>query len=61
MFRACACIFGYSHSIVNQKVGRPAGGGGYNLSDNPGQTGEGGSENHDFGRTSFVNAPLEYT
>ena len=27
-------------------------------SDNPGQTGEGGSENHDFGRTSFVNAPL---
>ena len=28
-------------------------------SDNPGQTGEGGSENHDFGRTSFVNAPKE--
>ena len=28
-------------------------------SDNPGQTGEGGgAENHDFGRTSFVNAPL---
>ena len=34
------------------------GGGGYKLSDNPGQTGEGGSENLDFGRTSFVNAPL---
>ena len=28
-------------------------------SDNPGQTGEGGSKNHDFGRTSFVNAPLD--
>ena len=27
-------------------------------SDNPGQTGEGGSENLDFARTSFVNAPL---
>ena len=34
------------------------GGGGYKLSDNPGQTGEGGSENLDFGRTSFVNGPL---
>ena len=30
-------------------------------SDNPGQTGEGGSENHDFGRTSFVNAPCPFS
>ena len=55
--RACACVCGDSRSIVNQKVGRPAGEGGYKLSDNPGQTGEGGSENLDFGRTSFVNGP----
>ena len=40
--RACACVCGDSRSIVNQKVGRPAGEGGYKLSDNPGQTGEGG-------------------
>ena len=37
---------------------RRGGGGGFRKhSDNPGQTGEGGSENHDFARTSFVNAP----
>ena len=54
--RAYACVCGDSHSIGNQKVGRPTGeGGGCKLSDNLGQTG--GSENLDFGRTSFVNAP----
>ena len=31
--------------------------GGCKLSDNPGQTGEGVSENLDFGHTSFMNAP----
>ena len=55
---AYTCVCGVFHSIGNQKVGRPTGEGGCKLSDNPGQTGEGGSENHDFGRTSFVNGPL---
>ena len=55
---AYACLCGNSHSKINQKVGRPTGEGGRKLSDTPGQTGEGGSENLDFGRTSFVNDPL---
>ena len=55
---AYACLCGNSHSKINQKVGRPTGEGGRKVSDNPGQTGEGGSENLDFGRTSFVNGPL---
>ena len=41
--RAYTCVCGDSHSIENQKVGRPTGEGGRcKLSDNPGQTGEGG-------------------
>ena len=40
--RAYPCLCGDSHSIGNQKVGRPTGGRGCKLSDNPGQTGEGG-------------------
>ena len=57
--RAYTCICGDSHSIGNQKVGRPLGeGGGCKLPDNPGQTREGGSENLDFGRTSLMNVPL---
>ena len=55
--RAYPCVCGDSHYIGNQNVGRPTGEGGCKLSDNPGQTGEGGSENLDFGRTSFVNDP----
>ena len=43
------------HAFV--KVGRPAGEGGYKLSDNPGQRGEGEAENLGFGWTSFVNGP----
>ena len=39
---AYACICGNSHSKINQKVGRPTGEGGRKVSDNPGQTGEGG-------------------
>ena len=53
--RAYTRVWGDSHSIENQKVGRPTGEGGCKLSDNPGQTGEGGSENLDFCRTSFMN------
>ena len=49
--RAYTCVCGDSHSKGNQKVGRPTGEGGCKLSDNPGQTGEGGSENLDFGHT----------
>ena len=55
--RAYTCVCGDSHSIGNQNVGRPTGKGGCKLLDNPGQTWEEGSENLDFGRTSFVNAP----
>ena len=58
-FRPYACVWGNCYSIVNQKVGRLAGEGGIMLSDNPGQTGEGGSENLDFGRTSFMDAPYQ--
>ena len=50
-------IYGDSHSIRNQKAGRPTGEGGCKLSDKPGQTGEGESENLDFGRASFMNVP----
>ena len=39
---AYACLCGNSHSKINQKVGRPAGEGGRKVSDNRGQTGEGG-------------------
>ena len=46
------------HFMVNQKVGRSTGEGGCKLLDNPRQTGEGGSENLNFRRTSFMNAPL---
>ena len=42
--RAYTCVCGASNSLGNQKVGRP--------------TGEGGSENLNFDRTSFMNAPL---
>ena len=54
---AYTCSCSDFHTMGNQKVGRPTGEGGCKLSDNPGQTGEGGSENLDFGRTSFVNGP----
>ena len=40
--RAYTCVCGDYHSSGNQKVGRPTGEGGCKLSDNPGQTGEGG-------------------
>ena len=56
--RAYTCAYSDFHTIGNQKVGRPTGEGGCKLSDNPGQTGETGSENLDFGRTSFMNGPL---
>ena len=56
--RAYPCVCGDSHYIVNQNVGRPTGEGGVKLSDNPGQTGEGGSKNLDFRRTSLMEAPL---
>ena len=54
---AYTCSCSDFHTMGNQKIGRPTGEGGCKLSDNPGQTGEGGSENLDFGRTSFVNGP----
>ena len=54
-FTAYTCLCGDPHSKGIQKVGRPTGEGVCKLSDNPGQTGE---ENLDFGRTSFINAPL---
>ena len=49
---ACTCVCGDSHSIGNQKVGRPTGEGGCKLPDNPGQTGEEG-----LIISSFMNAP----
>ena len=56
--RAYTSVCGDSHSIGNQNVGRPTGERDCKLLDNPGQTGEGRSENLDFGRSSFMNAPL---
>ena len=55
------CIGVYEKFYFRKNFGRPwrgRGGGFWRNSDNPGQTGKGGSENHDFGRTSFVNAPF---
>ena len=46
------------HSILNQKVRRPAGKGGLSFRQ-PGTDGEGaGSENLDFGQMSFMNGPF---
>ena len=42
MFKVYTCACSDFHTIGNQKVGRPTGEGGCKLSDNPGQTGEGG-------------------
>ena len=52
------CLFGCLGVKISDVRGGGGEGGFGRHSDNPGQTGEGGSENHDFGRTSFVNAPL---
>ena len=40
--RACACVCGDSRSIVNQKVGRPAGEGGISFRTTPDRRGRGG-------------------
>ena len=45
--------------ISDVRGGGREGGFGRHL-DNPGQTGEGGSENHDFGQTSFGKCPLRH-
>ena len=51
VYEKCSCY---------ENFGRPwrGEGGFWEHSDNPGQTGEGRSENHDFGRTSFVSTQM---
>ena len=53
----CVCVFQVPEQFLSK---RPdvRGGRGYKISDKPGQTGEGGSKNLDFGRTSFMDVPL---